>query len=59
MSKGTASLGKRGRAKLHIKCRRCGKVAFHKKHKICASCGFGESSRLKVYKWAWKAKSKR
>jgi len=46
MTKGTASFGKRGRKTVHIKCRRCGKVSFHRRKGYCASCGFGRSKRL-------------
>jgi len=52
MTKGTASLGKMGKRSVHIRCRRCGKHAYHKRHKVCASCGFGRMKRLRTYKWA-------
>jgi large subunit ribosomal protein L37e len=45
MSKGTPSFGKHNKGKSHIKCRRCGKISYHKKHKVCSSCGYGNSSR--------------
>lgn len=47
MSKGTPSRGKHNKGKTHIKCRRCGKISFHKTKKICSSCGYGNSSRLR------------
>jgi len=50
MSKGTPSRGKR-QTQTHITCRRCGKMSYHKRHKICASCGFGRSSRIRSYRW--------
>jgi len=46
MTKGTSSFGKRGRKTIHIKCRRCGNVSFHRRKGYCASCGFGRSSKL-------------
>ncbi|MFQ6107904.1 MAG: 50S ribosomal protein L37e [Thermoplasmata archaeon] len=52
MSKGTASLGKRGKRQTHIVCRRCGKHAYHVRKKYCASCGFGRSAKLRNYSWA-------
>ncbi len=51
---GTASLGKLSRGKSHIMCRRCGKHAYHASHKICASCGFGNSKRMRSYAWSTK-----
>ena len=51
MSKGTPSYGKRN-SKTHIRCRRCGKHAYHATHRICASCGFGRMSRRRGFKWA-------
>jgi large subunit ribosomal protein L37e len=53
MSKGTPSMGKRQK-KTHIACRRCGKVSFHARHKVCASCGFGKSKRMRGYQWTTK-----
>ncbi|MDE4908304.1 50S ribosomal protein L37e [Methanogenium marinum] len=50
MSKGTPSMGKRQKT-THIVCRRCGKISFHKRHGVCASCGFGKSPRLRKYNW--------
>jgi large subunit ribosomal protein L37e len=40
--------------KVHGKCRRCGKTSFHLQKGICASCGFGKSSRLRSYAWTRK-----
>jgi len=51
MSKGTASMGKKGRGVNHIICRRCGKRTYHKSKKICASCGFGKTPTLRKYNW--------
>ncbi|RLI82604.1 MAG: 50S ribosomal protein L37e [Archaeoglobales archaeon] len=51
MSDGTASMGKRGRKRVHVKCRRCGKTSFHKRKGYCAHCGFGRSKKLRSYNW--------
>ena len=51
MGTGTASMGKKSGKKLHIACRRCGKMTYHMKHKICSSCGFGNSSKMRSYNW--------
>ncbi|HIH17646.1 MAG TPA: 50S ribosomal protein L37e [Nanoarchaeota archaeon] len=60
MVKGTPTMGLRGRGKkLHIACRRCGHKAFHISRKVCAFCGFGKSTKLKKYAWAWKRRDKR
>ena len=37
--KGTPSMGKKNK-KTHIRCRR-----------VCASCGFGKSSKIRRYSW--------
>ncbi|MDD3263672.1 MAG: 50S ribosomal protein L37e [Candidatus Nanoarchaeia archaeon] len=49
--KGTPSMGKHSRGKTHIICRRCGKRTFHAAHKVCSSCGFGGSAKLRSYAW--------
>jgi len=51
MAKGTASMGKKSKGKSHIYCRRCGKKSYHVKKKVCSSCGFGKSARLRSYNW--------
>lgn len=51
MSKGTASHGKKSGKKTHIACRRCGKKTYHMRDKVCASCGYGNSSKLRSYSW--------
>jgi len=51
MSKGTAAKGKKSKGKTHIHCRRCGKRTYHKARKVCSSCGFGKSSKLRSYNW--------
>ncbi len=52
MSKGTPAHGKRNRNKTHIRCRRCGRHAYHVRKKRCAACGFGESPRMRNYAWS-------
>jgi len=54
MVKGTPTMGKRSTGKLHIACRRCGKISFHMKRAECSSCGYGKSSRLRKYNWSKK-----
>lgn len=51
MVKGTTSFGKKGKGKTHIRCRRCGKHAFHVRKKRCAACGYGESKKIRKYRW--------
>lgn len=50
MTKGTPSFGKMNK-KTHIRCRRCGRRAYHVRKKRCAACGFGESKRIRRYSW--------
>ena len=50
MSKGTPSMGKKNK-KTHIRCRRCGRNTYHIRKKVCASCGFGKSKKLRRYSW--------
>ncbi len=52
--KGTASHGKKSGKKSHIICRRCGSHTYHKSRKICSSCGYGASSKLRSYNWSKK-----
>jgi large subunit ribosomal protein L37e len=49
MTKGTPS--KMGGKKTHTMCRRCGKHSYHVQKRRCAACGFGESSKIRKYKW--------
>ena len=51
MSKGTASMGKKSGKRTHIQCRRCGRGTYHARKKVCSSCGFGKSARLRSYAW--------
>ncbi|MFT4308699.1 MAG: 50S ribosomal protein L37e [Candidatus Woesearchaeota archaeon] len=48
---GTASMGKKSGKRTMMACRRCGKITYHKRHKACSSCGFGNSSKLRSYAW--------
>ena len=55
MSKGTASKGvKRNKGRLHIRCRRCGKAAYHKIKSVCSSCGYGNSAKIRRHNWSKK-----
>jgi large subunit ribosomal protein L37e len=56
MTKGTSSMGKKSGGKNHIVCRRCGKVSRNLSTKICSSCGYGKSSKIRDYKWMKKSK---
>ncbi|RLE70016.1 MAG: 50S ribosomal protein L37e [Thermoprotei archaeon] len=51
MVKGTPSMGKKSGKKTHIRCRRCGRRAYHVRKKRCAACGFGKSRKIRRYKW--------
>ncbi|MFC1803199.1 50S ribosomal protein L37e [Thermoproteota archaeon] len=42
-TKGPIHHGKR----IHIRCRRCGRRAYHIRNKTCAACGYGSSSKIK------------
>ncbi len=44
-------MGKHGRSKTHIRCRRCGRHAFNVAKGYCAACGFGRSKRIRRYSW--------
>jgi len=50
MVKGTPSMGKK-RKITHIRCRRCGRVTYNIKTKVCAACGYGKSSKIRRYNW--------
>lgn len=47
MSKGTPSFGKHNKAHTHTICPRCGKFSFHRVKKVCASCGYGRSAKMR------------
>jgi len=60
MTKGTASKGqKRNKGRIHIRCRRCGKTAYHKIQSICSSCGYGKTKKLRRYNWDKKTVTKK
>ena len=44
-------MGKKSGQLSNAKCRRCGKIAYHMKHKKCSSCGYGETSKMRSYNW--------
>eukprot|EP00924_Labyrinthula_sp_SR-Ha-C_P003570 snap_masked-scaffold_53-processed-gene-1.82-mRNA-1 protein AED:0.13 eAED:0.13 QI:0/-1/0/1/-1/1/1/0/92 len=58
MTKGTSSFGKK-HTKSHTQCRRCGKKSFHKQKKVCASCGFGHTRKMRRFHWSAKAMRRR
>lgn len=58
MSKGTPSQGKHNKRVTHVRCRRCGKRTYHSCKRVCSSCGYGKSSKLRSYTWNKKRKSK-
>jgi large subunit ribosomal protein L37e len=39
---------------VHIRCRRCGRRAYHIRNKECAACGYGDTAKLRKYSWARK-----
>ena len=51
---GTPSQGKKNKT-VHVRCRRCGNKSYHKKKKVCASCGFGKTAKRRSYEWQSKA----
>ncbi|MGQ0534518.1 MAG: 50S ribosomal protein L37e [Methanobacteriota archaeon] len=51
MTKGTPSKGKRNQRGSHVRCRRCGRHAYHPNKRQCASCGFPRA-KLRNYAWA-------
>ncbi len=51
MSKGTASMGKKSGKMNMIHCRRCGNRTYHASKKVCSSCGYGSSAKLRSYAW--------
>jgi len=56
---GTGSMGKKsGRSGLVRNCRRCGKRSYHSINKICASCGYGKTAKLRRYNWQTKRKGR-
>lgn len=58
MTKGTPSKGKHNKTKSHTRCRRCGKRTYHLQKRVCASCGYGKSAKLRKYNWNKKNRSR-
>lgn len=50
MSKGTPSMGRKNKIS-HVRCRRCGRVAYKVNTRTCAACGYGRSAKLRSYSW--------
>ncbi len=51
MTKGTPSMGKKSGKITNTHCRRCGKRTYLMRKKVCSSCGYGASSKLRSYSW--------
>ncbi len=56
MGKGTAARGAMNKDKTHIICRRCGGHTYHASKKVCSSCGFGKTSKIRGYNWIKESK---
>lgn len=56
MGTGTAAMGRKSGKKTHIICRRCGNHTYHKTKKVCSSCGYGKSPKLRSYAWQKESK---
>ena len=54
MVKGTPAHGKKSGKRTHCICRRCGQRTFHMGKGRCASCGYGDSKRMRTYNWSKK-----
>lgn len=48
-------MGKRNR-KVHMACRRCGRITYHKSKRKCSFCGFGTAGTAKLRNYAWQMK---
>jgi large subunit ribosomal protein L37e len=48
--KGTPSMGLKNRV-THMRCRRCGRVAFKRNTRVCAACGYGKEKKIRSYSW--------
>lgn len=44
-------MGKKSKGRTHIRCRRCGRHAYHVTKRVCAACGYGRLKRIRRYKW--------
>ena len=58
MTKGIGRTGTRN-DKTHIICRRCGKSSYNVQKSACASCGFGNSAKMRRFNHHYKAKRRR
>jgi len=45
--------------KSHTTCRRCGKVSMHIQKGICASCGYGGTTKMRRFRQHYKALRRR
>lgn len=43
----------------HTLCRRCGKRSFHLQKRICSSCAYGATSKMRRYAQQYKAMRRR
>jgi len=59
MTKGTPSQGKKSKGKVHIVCRRCGRRSYHATRKVCSSCGYGKTAKIRRYSWQTRIPSKK
>ncbi len=50
MVEGKLRKGKKNN-KVHGKCRRCGNKSYHLSKGVCASCGFGKSTKRRDFSW--------
>jgi large subunit ribosomal protein L37e len=53
MTKGTPSFGRMIGVK-HIRCRRCGRIAFNFSKGFCSACGYGRTAKIRSYGWQTK-----
>ncbi len=44
-------MGLKSGKRTHIRCRRCGTVAYHRGHEKCSACGYGKSAKIRTYAW--------
>jgi len=38
----------------HIRCRRCGRIAFNFSKGFCSACGYGKTAKIRSYGWQTK-----
>ena len=56
MTKGTPSFGRKNKI-VHVRCRRCGRHAYHLRKKRCAACGFGATRKWRHYNWSTRTRT--